>query len=78
MTEKRIGRPKLTHQFIYQPEIDWSKLMLELRAKGFSPNRVATTLGVSHVATLNWLKGGEPKYGNGSALLELHRRECGQ
>jgi hypothetical protein len=71
------GRPRLLLEPVYAPEIDWAQVMIDLYDRGCNAHRVSIILGVSPCTSRNWMKGGEPGYGNGRALLRLHSRMCG-
>lgn len=62
---------------ITAPKLDWQRIMRDLSLKGCSGYRVGTILGVADSTVRNWLKGGEPGYGYGCALLALHTEYCG-
>ena len=62
---------------IIPPKVDWSRIMADLLEHHCSGYRVRITLGVADCTVRNWIKGGEPHYGYGRALLRLHSRYCG-
>lgn len=65
---------------IVQPKVDWAQIMMDLHNHGCSVYRVALTLCVDDCTARNWsrgLKGGEPGYGYGRALIRLHSAYCG-
>lgn len=72
-----MGRPRLVLEPVYAPEINWAQIMVDLYERGCGANRAASIVGVSEHTARNWMKGGEPGYGNGRALLRLHSRICG-
>ena len=59
------------------PKVDWAKILEDLQNNGCSPYRVSNLLMVADCTVRNWLKGGEPGYGKGRALLRLHSAYCG-
>ena len=59
------------------PKIDWARIVADLLEHHCSGYRVRITLGVADCTVRNWMKGGEPGYGYGRALLRLHSRICG-
>jgi hypothetical protein len=59
------------------PKMDWAQVMVDLHNNGCTAYRVHLTLGVSDTTARNWMKGGEPGYGYGRALLRLHSAYCG-
>lgn len=59
------------------PKVDWTQIMVDLHNHGCTAYRVHITLGVADTTVRNWVKGGEPGYGYGRALLRLHARICG-
>lgn len=71
------GRPKRGVEKFARPRINWAQIMVDLHNAGCTANRVACHLKVAHCTTYNWVKGGEPKYGSGRALLRLHAHYCG-
>lgn len=73
----RHGRPRLRSERIPIPRLDWAQIMVDLHNAGCSANRVASHLGAAQCTAYNWVKGGEPKYGYGRALLRLHAQYCG-
>jgi hypothetical protein len=58
--------------------MDWTQIMQDLYQRGYSAHRVSVSLRVSHCTADNWLKGGEPGWGKGKALLALHIAVCGE
>ena len=72
-----MGRPRILIQYIFGPKLNWSQVMVDLNDAGWTVNRVSTAIGVSYCAAYNWMKGGEPGYGYGRALLRLHAQVCG-
>jgi len=63
--------------FILPPKVDWAQIMVDLHNAGCTAYRVAITLCVADCTARNWLKGGEPGYGYGRALIRLHSAYCG-
>lgn len=51
--------------------------MVDLHNRGCTAYRVALMLAVAETTARNWVKGGEPGYGYGRALLRLHSAFCG-
>jgi len=66
------GRPRKVYESIFPPEIDWARIMTDLRVRGITPYQVAQYIGSSVCAAQNWERGGEPGYAYGVAVLELH------
>lgn len=64
-------------EIAYPVVIDWTRLMTELRAAGWTPYKVAITLCTDHPTAYSWEKGSEPRHSYGAALLVLHRNVCG-
>lgn len=62
---------------IYAPKVDWAQIMVDLHNNGCTAYRVALTLCVADCTARNWVKGGEPGYGYGRALIRLHSAYCG-
>ena len=67
----------LAMEYVHRPRIDWRQVLEDLRLNGCTPYRVHLTLGADISTVQNWLKGGEPGYGYGRALLRLHAMYCG-
>lgn len=59
------------------PKVDWSQIMVDLHNHGCSAYRVSLIIGVAQTTVYNWLKGGQPRYAYGRALLRLHSARCG-
>lgn len=62
---------------IVTPKVDWSQIMVDLHDNGCTAYRVALILCVADCTARNWIKGGEPGYGYGRALIRLHSAYCG-
>ena len=62
----------------YQPpEVKWSAIVQEIMDKGYSVYRIAKLLNVAECTVRNWWRHeGEPGFGNGCVLIELHRDVC--
>lgn len=69
--------PRLKPDLILPPKVDWAQIMADLHNHGCTAYRVAITLAVADCTARNWMKGGEPGYGYGRALIRLHSAYCG-
>ena len=58
--------------------IDWSKLILNLRAFGLSDSKISAHTGIGRAAISHYIAGSvnEPTFTKGYKLLELHHRCC--
>ena len=74
--DKEIARMNISLE-IPPPRMDWTQIMVDLHNAGCTAYRVHLVLGVAGTTVRNWVKGGEPGYGYGRALLRLHARVCG-
>lgn len=63
---------------VYPVLVDWKRLLQEMRAAGWTPYKVALTLGADHPTVYSWEQGSEPRHSYGAALLRLHALVCGQ
>jgi hypothetical protein len=59
-----------------EPPVEWTRILDDLNAAGFSDYKIALTLGCDSSTVSGWHKGSEPRYGYGAALLRLHARAC--
>ena len=56
--------------------VDWSRLICELQAAGYSKARIARELCVHWSTVDGWLTDAEPRYSHGAALINLHEKVC--
>jgi hypothetical protein len=63
---------------IYEPPaIKWGDIVQEIVDHGYSIYRIAKELNLAECTVRNWWKHeGEPKFGNGCVLLDLHKNVC--
>lgn len=62
---------------IYPVQIDWSRIIADLKTAGCTRYRIAAILGVSQPAVERWEEGSEPRHAMGTAILALHAQLCG-
>lgn len=55
--------------------IDWSRVVLELRGSGWTYQRIQDALSAPDGMCDRLVRGGEPRFRPGLALLMLHRQE---
>ena len=63
---------------IYKKTLNWAGILEDIRASGCSIYKAAKTLGRPETTVWSWMRGVEPSYSNGAALLKLHAECCGE
>lgn len=63
---------------IYPVRIDWVQLFVDLDKFGWTPYRVAMTLGADTSTVYHWAEGHEPRHRYGAAVVALHKAVCGE
>jgi hypothetical protein len=53
--------------------IPWPQLIADLHSAGLCNCEIARRLNVSETAVRHWIRGSEPRYSRGTALIELHK-----
>jgi hypothetical protein len=57
--------------------VRWETLIRDMMTSGMSPCAIAHALAVPPSSPYNWLKGTEPRYSHGEAILLLHSKVFG-
>lgn len=59
--------------------IDWAQIVKDVKAalEYQHDSQIADLLNVPRTTLARWMAGSEPFYGYGYALIELHRKACG-
>lgn len=71
-----MGRRREEVKIFVGRSTDWTRVMLDLRGKGFTIGRISRHLDVEYRVAKNWTRGCEPKHRVGEALLDLHSEYC--
>lgn len=53
------------------PRIDWNRVLLALRAEGYSLNDVATFTGIPRSTLTSWQAGSNPGHQDGETLIKF-------
>ena len=64
-------------EFYYPRVIDWPMIFADLESHNCGPYRISILIGRPLSTVMRWTESTEPKHSDGVALLELHRRYCG-
>ena len=59
-----------------QPDVDWFRVLAELRRAGMSQCAVAKAIQVPRDRLKEWARGKSPRYDDGRVLLMLWRCKC--
>lgn len=62
---------------VLRHRVCWLDVLADLRAAGVSGYRLAEIMLISRSTVQRWEEGGEPSHSYGMAILEVHRRFCG-
>ena len=62
---------------IYKKTLNWAGIIEDIRNSGCSVYKAAKRLGRPETTVWSWMRGTEPSYSNGAALLKLHAECCG-
>lgn len=62
---------------IYPKQVNWRRILDDMKEHGLSYSAQAEALGRGWSSYQCYLDGGEPRYGNGAAILRLHVNICG-
>ena len=57
--------------------IDWKQIVLDLRIAGVDSVQVSKMIGVHKGTIQNMIRGHEPRYSLGEAILKIHKKHCG-
>lgn len=63
---------------VLRHRVVWTQVLADLRAAGVSGHRLAAIMNISRSTVQHWESGGEPSHSYGAAILEVHRRFCGE
>ena len=61
---------------IFPVKADWTKILAELDAAGYTTYHLSNALGKKYETVKAWKLGGEPRHSDGVAILELHLKVC--
>ena len=59
------------HRIRYRAEVDWLRVLADLRHLGMTDLEVGKRIGVPRRTVAGWKNGGEPRFGDGMALARL-------
>lgn len=59
-------------------KVDFGELMRDMHEKGVPYTHQALSIGKEWSTLQMWMKGAQPRFSSGLALLALHSRICGQ
>lgn len=63
---------------VLRHRVCWTDVLADLRAAGVSGYRLSEVMLISRSTVQRWEEGSEPSHSYGAAILEVHKRFCGE